>query len=403
MKKISIFMSIVITIIFIGMPFNVSAKTLRNLTTELNQLEADLNKSKQEKVLTEDQMDNIRGNINAINGEINQIHVDIKNINDSITLLNDSIAQKDQEIKDIMNFVQVSNGESAYLEYAFGAKSFTDFIYRVAISEQLASYNSNLITDYNASIVKNNSKKDELATRTTGLINKQNQLDIEVKKLGSKLSGIQDLSISLAEEIKLQREAIALYQQLGCNLDEDIKTCGREKLPSGTAFFRPLGDGHVTSNYGNRCFQLGGRWVCDFHNGIDFSTSGGNVPIYAAGNGMVIAISKYNRCGGNMVYVHHQINGQFYTTLYAHLRTINVSPKQAVTRSTVIGIMGGDSSTWSYDKCSSGSHLHFQIATGLYLKDYYSWSTFSSRSFNARNIINIPSGSNFFYDRITKY
>ena len=51
-----------------------------------------------------------------------------------------------------MKFVQISNGETNYLEYIFGATDFTDFIYRVSVAEQLGEYNDRLIKEYNADI-----------------------------------------------------------------------------------------------------------------------------------------------------------------------------------------------------------------------------------------------------------
>ena len=49
-----------------------------------------------------------------------------------------------------------------YLDYAMGAKTFTDFIYRVAISEQLIEYNDSLVDEYNDLIVKNKEKQQSL-------------------------------------------------------------------------------------------------------------------------------------------------------------------------------------------------------------------------------------------------
>lgn len=382
-------------------PIDASAKTLGDLIKELDALSAELNRNKQTKQLTEKQIADINNNIKNINADIANMQKEMSRINNEITVLNDNIERKNKEIKDLLNFVQVSNGESAYLEYAMGAKTFTDFIYRMAVSEQMANYNANLIKQYDEMIENNRNKNDEMTSFTKQLAVKQDSLSVELNKLGKELTTITNIRISLEEEIKLQRDAIKLYQELGCKTYEDIKTCGRNKLPPGTAFFRPIVSGRVTSEFGNRCFPIHGGVTCDFHNGIDFASSS-NVPIYAASDGMVIATSR-SSCGGNMVYVHHNIKGKYYTTLYAHLKSISVSPKQVVTKNTVIGIMGGDASTWGWDRCSSGRHLHFQIASGLYLKDYYYWNTFTDRSFNPRNIINIAKGGNWFTDRLTKY
>ena len=48
-----------------------------------------------------------------------------------------------------------------YLEYVFTATDFTDFIYRMAIAEQLSDYNEKLISDYEDLIIENEKKKEE--------------------------------------------------------------------------------------------------------------------------------------------------------------------------------------------------------------------------------------------------
>lgn len=78
-----------------------------------------------------------------------------------------------------MSFYQISGSSTMYLDYAMGAKTFTDFIYRVAISEQLIEYNDSLVDEYNNMIVKNKEKQEKLSkdikklrTKTTRIIKK---------------------------------------------------------------------------------------------------------------------------------------------------------------------------------------------------------------------------------------
>ena len=56
------------------------------------------------------------------------------------------------------------DGESAYLEYTFGARDFTDFIYRTAVAEQLTKYNETLIDEFNKSIEESKQKQEEKFT-----------------------------------------------------------------------------------------------------------------------------------------------------------------------------------------------------------------------------------------------
>ena len=54
-----------------------------------------------------------------------------------------------EEIKQIIHYYQVSSSEAFYLEYVFKAKDYTDFIYRLALAEQLSEYRENTIAEQN--------------------------------------------------------------------------------------------------------------------------------------------------------------------------------------------------------------------------------------------------------------
>ncbi len=159
---------------------------------------------------------------------------------------------------------------------------------------------------------------------------------------------------------------------------------------------------YVTSEYGYRCLN----GVCAFHEAIDMSTVSKTGDIYSAANGIVIGTRVKSSCGGNVVFIIHEVNGKKYTTEYAHLRTIDVTIGQTVTKNTVIGTMGGNKYTETWDNCSEVAHLHFGIAEGHYLKDYYSNDTFIANTFDPREIINFPwTGGSVdpFGDRYEKY
>lgn len=375
----------------------VHAKTLGDLKEELYKKQEELNQNKQNQNMTQQQIDAANQEIASVKASINQTYIDIDVLDKEIESLNQEIALKDKQIKEIINFVQVSSGESAYLEYAFGAKDFTDFIYRMAVAEQLADYNNQLIDECNQNIETAKQKQREIENKRTELANKQEQLQKKVNELGQELESLSDTSINIEDEIEYQKEIIKLYEDKGCKENEDISTCGRKTLPAGTAFYRPLVSGYVTSEWGYR--NYGNGW----HEGIDFSNSQA-VDVYAIATGMVAKIFYRNSCGGNMVVVHHNINGKTYTSVYAHLKTINVSEGDTVTRNTIVGLMGGDSSTWSYDSCSTGRHLHLTVATGLYGVDYNFTAMNYKYSINPRTVINIPNGLYvWFYNRLEEY
>lgn len=398
MKKI---FNLVLIFIFLiptfSVPNVVSAQTLADLRKELEDKQNELQENKNKKAETEAEISQANSDIKTIKNTIEQLYVDMANLDKEIEKLNQDIAEKEKEMKDVINFVQVSNGESAYLEYTFGARDFTDFIYRTAVAEQLTKYNETLIDEFNKSIEESKKKQEEMKQRQANMADQQRELENKMALLGEELVNIDSVGMDIEDSIEYQKEVIKLYESKGCKDHENIATCGRKVLPEGTAFYRPTGAGYITSEWGPRDL-LGRNW----HEGIDVGVGVGTI-VYSVANGMVAGVVSYN-CGGNMVVIHHNINGRNYTSVYAHLSGVNVSKGQTVDRNTIVGYSGG--AAGGYDRCTTGPHLHVTISTGLFWVDYYDWTTDLNitYSINPRSVINFPSGLyNPWDDRLTAY
>ncbi|MGN4444214.1 SH3 domain-containing protein [Bacillus cereus group sp. MYBK79-1] len=107
----------------------------------------------------------------------------------------------------------------------------------------------------------------------------------------------------------------------------------------------------AVGRYTSRFEKRGGR----MHHGLDIAASG-TVPVVAAAEG-VVTRSYYSTSYGNVVFISHNINGQTYTTVYAHLKSRFVSAGQKVKQGQQLGIMGNTGQ-------SEGQHLHFEIHKG---------------------------------------
>lgn len=403
--KKSSYLLLVILLLVVSFSFSsdsriVHAKTLRNLKEELAAKEKELSEGKSQKELTEKQIEQKRNNIAAINQEIVNIQDETVKLGEEIERLNEEIKLKQKEIKQIINYYQLSNGESAYLEYVFNAVDFTDFIYRMAIAEQLSNYNDKLIDEYNATIKESEQKKKDLANKQVELNNKQKSLENELTSLGNQLGEIMDENTSLEDDIKSMKKLINTYENIyKCNLDEDVSNCGRDKLPIGTAFYRPTTVGYISSNYG--IYNVWG--YSQMHYGMDIAGMGHGAPVYAMADGRVSYITEKSSCGGNYVYIHHSINGKAYTTGYLHLASINVRVGDVVTTNTVIATVGGNPNIETWDSCSTGTHLHIQISTTNIPAGLYYYSRFSAKSFNPREVLNLPALGGWYYDRTSRY
>ncbi|MEN0666895.1 M23 family metallopeptidase [Caldifermentibacillus hisashii] len=125
-------------------------------------------------------------------------------------------------------------------------------------------------------------------------------------------------------------------------------------------------DGTVTSGFGSR----GGG---SFHYGIDIAKSG-TVPIKASASGTVSR--SYNSSSyGEVVFIQHNINGQVYETVYAHMRSGSrtVSAGQTISQGQILGYMGSTGD-------ATGQHLHFELHVGT-------WNSSKSNAVNPLNYL----------------
>lgn len=119
-----------------------------------------------------------------------------------------------------------------------------------------------------------------------------------------------------------------------------------QEINTTNEFIQPA-VGRYTSGFEKRGGQM--------HHGLDIAAPG-IVPVVAAAEG-VVTRSYYSTSYGNVVFISHNINGQTYTTVYAHLKSRSVSAGQKVKRGQQLGIMGNTGQ-------SEGQHLHFEIHKG---------------------------------------
>ena len=380
----------------------VEAKTLRDIKNAVEAAEKKINENKHKQVETEAEMKAVQNNVHKNLLEVDSILKNIAVLNDEIDDYDSKIKFKTEEIKKLLNFVQKTEGNNAYLEYIFGAEDFSDLIYRTAVAEQLSKYNNKLIDEYNKMIDEKNNSIKELQTKQDELIKRRSELENEYSKLSKSLREFEDAEPTLEEDLALQKKTYQFYVDLGCSLDQDVDTCGKKLLPPSTALYRPLEKGYFGYAWGNRCYWLRGKQVCDFHKGVDLSASGLAVPVYSAGTGRVVGVVQQPNawsCGGQVVFISHNINGKYYTTIYMHLRKIFVKNGDLVDKNTVIAYMGGSPSIETWDSCTSGQHLHFGISEGMF--EY--WAKAKAHLINPATMVNLPKLHTSWTDRITKF
>jgi murein DD-endopeptidase MepM/ murein hydrolase activator NlpD len=112
----------------------------------------------------------------------------------------------------------------------------------------------------------------------------------------------------------------------------------------------------TTSCYGSRSYVYQGRWVSDFHRGIDLA-AGTGTPIRAMASGTVTKTGRvYSGYGISTVIAHAGSRWSHY----AHQSRTIVVPGQRVVVGQVIGYSGATGQV-------TAPHLHIEIATGAYV------------------------------------
>ena len=376
---------VLLILVILVIPINVQAKTLGQLKAEYAELEKKYSSTNESIKYTDEQISAAKSRVESIYGEIESAEKEIQEITGEIAKLNESINEKDKQIKELVKFFQVSQGESTYLEYIFKADSITDFIYRVSVTEQLSKYNDQLIKDMHAMIEENNKNIDDLHAKENDLKDLQKELQDKIVILNSQRQSLHEESQSIEEEIETAKYMLDAYTKAGCSDDQDIYTCANNELPYGTKFFRPVKTAMVTDEYGWRICPFHGP---EIHSGIDMS--GYDYTIYAISDGKV-KYTGYNSGMGNYIVIDHNINGENYSSVYMHLDWGGtfVSEGQIVNKDTVIARMGTTGS-------STGTHLHLSMYKGLYSRGGY--------LVNPRDYINFPSSMySYWYDRTSYY
>lgn len=367
MKKIISFILIIISSISI-----VSAKSINDLYNELNYLET---KKNLYNYLTSDEINNILSASLDIEIVIDTLNDEINDINKNIEAKEKNIDKLNEEVNNYLVFNQITEGENIYLEYIFSSEDYTDMIYRYMVVERLTNYNNNLIEKLNKEIKELNTKKEKLNTKVIKLNSqreKYKELELMLKSIGTYSK--DSITSTIDEDIERIKKEITTYQNLGCTRYMNLNTCLNIRKSNKLNY--PLNKGCVSKDYD-----------ISSHKGIDLACNKEGTEVYAATSGLVSSITYESSCGGNVVYIYHNVGGKPYTTIYGHLLEVKVSLGEIVDENTIIGLVGGESTATingGYDSCTDGAHLHYAVVEDYHIND------FSIYTLNPRNINTYP-------------
>lgn len=353
---------------------------VKKYTKELEEKKNKIAKNDAEITEIKKKIENIESQIRNCQNEISQLEKEIKNTTESI-------AQKREESKKIMEYYQVSNGNNAYLEYAFGATSITDMIYRMSVVEQLTEYNNQIMNDLTVLIEKNKQQKESLAKKQVELGNLKKSLQSEKERIDADTANIKAGMPGIEEQIKAAKQQLDYLKKNDCKENETASQCiyriqqsanSGVSLPSTNGFQRPMDYGYVSWKYSG----FGG------HLGIDLSSSNKAIPIYPIADGLVTA-KYYDDAGALVIKIRHNHNGRYIYSTYAHMRAWYVNVNQYVTTSTVIGLMGSTGN-------STGPHLHLELTTCDWksVGGGCTWAQYQRSTINPSRYVQFPASWN---------
>ena len=396
MKKIIIVC--ISLLLILSSVINVSAEsknqTLGDIKAELKEMQRQKANKENEKKKTQAEINANKNNIANTNNEIEDAKKQVVILNDEITKTNQEIDKLKQETDDLMVLYQKLQNENIYVSYITGASSMTELIMRLDAINQVAEYNEEKIHNLELLIKNNNKMSKELKEYQTKLNSKITEYESMINTLGEDLADLVEGAEDLESEIKGKKELIKVLEAAGCKDNQLLSVC--LDFNNAAGWTRPLVRGKITSPFGWRVHPTKGGWK--FHNGIDIAGNSEGTKIYASAAGVVGKITRKSSCGGNMVYIWVYVNGVPYTVVYMHLLDVYVKVGETVNINTVIGTVGGGKGTKSYDKCTTGAHLHY----GVSKNNHYLSSkkdTYSKFTANMINPPGFPSYGSWFYKR----
>jgi peptidoglycan hydrolase CwlO-like protein len=354
------------------------------------------------------QMKETKQQVNQTQDAVNSGKKQISKLKEEIKFIEKRIEARQELLKDRMRSLQKTGGMVSYIDVILGSNSFGDLVQRMSAVQVIMKADEDIIKQQNLDLNTVSAKKDEMTVKQAKIerdlvnlqslnqqlakqVNDKNKLMASLKEeekeahedvlnleeqdqlLASQQSAMQkaleEAKRRAAEEAKRKAEAAKNNNKpsSGSNGSSgDSGGSGNTPAVSSGNFTRPA-NGYISSGFGNRSFDGGG-----FHDGIDIAASG-TVPVVAAGDGVVIR-AYHSSSYGNVVFITHNIDGQVWTTVYAHLDSYNVSTGQSVSKGMKIGYMGNTGHSF-------GQHLHFELHKG-------EWNSSKSNAVDPQKYIN---------------
>lgn len=305
--------------------------------------------------------------IEALGVEIDSTAIEVDILDQEIADKQTRMEREREILSGLIREIQTFDRRST-LALIFSARTFSDFYSQLRFLEDVQGRLQETMNSVQAAKVAQEQKREDreehlaaLEVLKSDLEKKQQLLDDErgtkaflLETTRSSEARYQELLRAVREESqfvdaqlgKLQGELTNRLRDL--DVDFSGNTLFSWPLPSRTL---------ITTLFHDPTYPFRNLFE---HSGIDMRASTGT-PVLAAAPG-IVAVARTGRLYGNYVAIVHA-NG--FSTLYAHLSRIMVSPDQFIERNATVGLSGGGRGSAGAG-LSTGPHLHFEVrASGV--------------------------------------
>jgi peptidoglycan hydrolase CwlO-like protein len=320
--------------------------------------------------------------IKGKSAEKEEIILSIDRLKKSIAVIEKRIETRDKLLKNRVSVIYEEGGVIQYLDVLLGSKDFGDFLDRVIALNLIAEQDREIIEEHKVDQRNLKLEKQKVDSKLSQL----EETLTEMKTLGERLSAQRKEKNRMLADLKQEEGKINNYlleldekNQLLASQESAIKAEmerarkaelerkrkeeeNRKKIQSASLPAQQVTNVAEKSNAGMFLYPtegtltstMGQRWGKE-HAGIDIAKPG-TVPIVAAESGTVLR-SYYSSSYGNVVFISHYIDGQLYTTVYAHMNSRSVQSGETVSRGQLVGYQGNTGHSF-------GQHLHFELHKG---------------------------------------
>ena len=355
---------------------------LNKLSQSIEQHKKELSDAKKKEQAAKALESELKEKVTVVQGQISVLKSQIAEVQNSIGVKEQEITAKEQEIADkeaeiAGQWDDFKNHMAAMQELREGGSvamlsSVTNLYELLTFNEALQDISvkdTEILTNMRNAKEALESDRLELIAQQNDLKSKKADLDSQKAQMQSKQSELNSsvaaAQMSAAEAQQAQKDAQAAiesdemnYEAVKKQIQKLIAAAAAAKPQlSFTGFICPLKSyTRISSEYGWRKNPVTG--VNKLHAGTDFAAPAGT-PIYAAASGYVQVAGWSSGGYGNYVIIYHgkMSDGNQYSTLYGHMRSVATSAGKYVKQGELIGYVGSTGN-------STGNHLHLEVWKG---------------------------------------